>query len=226
MAETTMQLSGVNKVFGAGSNQVTALADIDLTVNKGELALIIGPSGSGKSTMLTILGGLQTPTSGEVLIGNERLDQLSLKEAERLRLNKLGFVLQSYNLVPFLKVQEQFALVDRVKKTDNLNQEAFEQVIDVLGVRGLLSKYPTELSGGQQQRVAIARALYANPDIILADEPTAALDSNRVAEVGALFQTIAHEQDKSVVVVTHDLRLREFADVVYEIVDGRLSKVS
>jgi putative ABC transport system ATP-binding protein len=225
MSEAAMRLTNVNKVFGSGTNQVNALSDINLSVEKGELTLIIGPSGSGKSTMLTILGGLQTPTSGEVWVDDERLDQLSAKTAEKIRLNKLGFVLQSYNLVPFLSVQEQFDLVDKVKSTDNLSEAAFQLVIETLGINNLLAKYPGELSGGQQQRVAIARALYANPSIVLADEPTAALDSNRVLEVGTLLQNIAHEQGRSVVVVTHDPRLRDFADSVYEIVDGRLTNV-
>ncbi|USS91443.1 ABC transporter ATP-binding protein [Fructobacillus americanaquae] len=215
-------LQQVNKTFGHGLNQVQALQGVDFIANRGELTLILGPSGSGKSTLLTILGGLQRPTKGKVLINGQDISRLTGKEADRFRLDHIGFVLQSYNLVPYLTVKEQFALVDKVKKTENLSPAAMDGYLERLGITQLLDKYPGELSGGQTQRVAIARALYADPDFILADEPTAALDSERVAEVGQLFQEIARRENKAVVVVTHDLRLKEDADRIYELVDGRI----
>ncbi|MCK8628184.1 ABC transporter ATP-binding protein [Fructobacillus cardui] len=220
----SLVLKQVNKAFGHGLNQVQALQDVDFVANRGELTLILGPSGSGKSTLLTILGGLQRPTDGSVLINDQDISRLTGKEADRFRLDHIGFVLQSYNLVPYLTVKEQFALVDKVKKTQNLMPAVMDDYLKRLGITQLLGKYPGELSGGQTQRVAIARALYTNPDFILADEPTAALDSERVAEVGQLFQEIAQRENKAVVVVTHDVRLKEDADRIYELVDGQIKK--
>jgi putative ABC transport system ATP-binding protein len=223
MREEKLALEHVTKQFGQKTNLVTALEDVSLAFKAGEVSLIIGPSGSGKSTLLTILGGLQTPTDGSVRLNGHDISDLSSKEAEKTRLEQIGFVLQAYNLVPYLTVADQFKLVDQVKPNNNLSQDAFDKIIETLGIQKLLNKYPGELSGGQQQRVAIARALYTDPAIILADEPTAALDTARVKEVGQLFANIAHDEEKAVVIVTHDDRLREFSDNVYKIVDGKLS---
>ena len=223
MREEKLALEHVTKRFGQKTNLVTALEDVSLAFKAGEVSLIIGPSGSGKSTLLTILGGLQTPTDGSVRLNGHDISDLSTKEAEKIRLEQIGFVLQAYNLVPYLTVADQFKLVDQVKPNNNLSQDAFDKIIETLGIQKLLNKYPGELSGGQQQRVAIARALYTDPAIILADEPTAALDTARVKEVGQLFANIAHDEEKAVVIVTHDDRLREFSDNVYKIVDGKLS---
>lgn len=223
MREEKLALEHVTKQFGQKTNLVTSLEDVSLAFKAGEVSLIIGPSGSGKSTLLTILGGLQTPTDGSVRLNGHDISDLSTKEAEKIRLEQIGFVLQAYNLVPYLTVADQFKLVDQVKPNNNLSQDAFDKIIETLGIQKLLNKYPGELSGGQQQRVAIARALYTDPAIILADEPTAALDTARVKEVGQLFANIAHDEEKAVVIVTHDDRLREFSDNVYKIVDGKLS---
>lgn len=218
-----LKLENINKVFGSGINQVQALKDVNFEAKEGELTLILGPSGSGKSTLLTILGGLQQPTDGTALVNGKRLDSMQGKTADAFRLSNIGFVLQSYNLVPYLTVEDQFKLVDKVKKEGNLDEATFKRCIDRLGIEQLLHKFPGELSGGQSQRVAIARALYADPEFILADEPTAALDSNRVKEVAQLFKDIAQKSGKAVVVVTHDLRLKEQADKIYELVDGQIS---
>ena len=223
MREEKLALEHVTKQFGQKTNLVTALEDVSLAFKAGEVSLIIGPSGSGKSTLLTILGGLQTPTDGSVRLNGHDISDLSTKEVEKTRLEQIGFVLQAYNLVPYLTVADQFKLVDQVKPNNNLSQDGFDKIIETLGIQKLLNKYPGELSGGQQQRVAIARALYTDPAIILADEPTAALDTARVKEVGQLFANIAHDEEKAVVIVTHDDRLREFSDNVYKIVDGKLS---
>lgn len=222
----TLQLNNVSKTFGHGSNRVDALKNVNFKANTGEMTLILGPSGSGKSTLLTILGGLQKPTSGDVLINNHVTQNESNKESEKIRLNEIGFVLQSYNLVPYLTGKEQFELVDKVKHTNNVPTQEFDHILNLLGIQKLLNKYPNELSGGQAQRVAIARAIYANPAIILADEPTAALDSDRVIEVGKLLNNIAHQQNKAVVVVTHDLRLQDFADHIYDLIDGELNSTT
>ena len=220
---TAIELRNVEKYYGQGIARVHVLSDVNFKAELGKLNLVIGPSGSGKSTFLTIAGGLQQPSEGQVLIDGQEISALSGKQRDRLRLDKIGFVLQSYNLLPYLTVGDQFALVDRMRH-GNLSKGELGDLLKDLGIEKLIHKYPGELSGGQNQRVAIARALYTDPQIILADEPTAALDSDRVKVVGQLFSDLAVKHNKAVVVVTHDLRLREFADQVYTIVDGQLAK--
>ncbi|MCT6877587.1 MAG: ABC transporter ATP-binding protein, partial [Lactobacillus apis] len=215
-----IELKNVQKVYGTGAAEVQALKQIDFKANEGEVVLIMGPSGAGKSTFLTIAGSLQKPTSGQVYINGEDIANISAKQSNALRLNQIGFVLQAYNLVPFLTVKEQFELVDHVKKQGNLTQATMDKLLEQLGITGLVNKYPSELSGGQQQRAAIARALYANPKILLADEPTASLDSKNVDEVGQLFKNLAKNYQKAVILVTHDPRLEKYADHIYEMMDG------
>lgn len=219
-----IELKDVKKVYGKGDAQVVALKDINFKADKGEVVLIMGPSGAGKSTFLTIAGSLQKPTSGEVLINDEDISYFSAKKRNELRLNKIGFVLQAYNLVPFLTVNEQFTLVDKVKKQNNISREELQDLLKQLGITDLVKKYPSELSGGQQQRAAIARALYANPEILLADEPTASLDTKNVEEVGQLFKDLAKKRDKAVMLVTHDPRLEKYADHIYEMMDGQMTQ--
>lgn len=221
---TAIKLNNINKFFGTDLSRVEVLKNVNFTADLGELSLIIGPSGSGKSTLLTIMGGLQTPDSGTVLIDQQNLAELTPKQRDQLRLNKIGFVLQSYNLLPYLSVRDQFKLVDRVKHQGNISAGDRDHLLEELGIDRLLDQYPGELSGGQNQRVAIARALYTDPQIILADEPTAALDSNRVKVVGQLLKQMARQHHKAVIVVTHDLRLREFADHTYQLMDGQLTR--
>ena len=219
-----IELKDVKKVYGKGDAQVVALKDINFKADKGEVVLIMGPSGAGKSTFLTIAGSLQKPTSGEVLINDEDISDFSAKKRNELRLNKIGFVLQAYNLVPFLTVNEQFTLVDKVKKQNNISREELQDLLKQLGITDLVKKYPSELSGGQQQRAAIARALYANPEILLADEPTASLHTKNVEEVGQLFKDLAKKRDKVVMLVTHDPRLEKYADHIYEMMDGQMTQ--
>ena len=219
-----IELKDVKKVYGKGDAQVVALKDINFKADKGEVVLIMGPSGAGNSTFLTIAGSLQKPTSGEVLINDEDISDFSAKKRNELRLNKIGFVLQAYNLVPFLTVNEQFTLVDKVKKQNNISREELQDLLKQLGITDLVKKYPSELSGGQQQRAAIARALYANPEILLADEPTASLDTKNVEEVGQLFKDLAKKRDKVVMLVTHDPRLEKYADHIYEMMDGQMTQ--
>lgn len=219
-----IELKNVKKVYGKGDAQVVALKNINFKASKGEVVLIMGPSGAGKSTFLTIAGSLQKPTSGEVLINEEDISNFSAKKRNELRLNKIGFILQAYNLVPFLTVEEQFTLVDKVKKQNNLSRNELQDLLKQLGITGLVKKYPNELSGGQQQRAAIARALYANPEILLADEPTASLDTKNVEEVGQLFKDLAKKRDKAVMLVTHDPRLEKYADHIYEMMDGQMTQ--
>ncbi|MDD6893085.1 MAG: ABC transporter ATP-binding protein [Lactobacillus sp.] len=220
---TAIELKNINKDYGTGISKVQVLSDVSFKAHSGELSLVLGPSGSGKSTFLTIAGGLQRPTSGQVLIDSQDISQFSEKQRDEIRLNQIGFVLQSYNLLSYLSVADQFALVDRVHR-GNLSSDRLEKLLQELGIDQLVNKYPDELSGGQNQRVAIARALYTDPAIILADEPTAALDSERVKVVGRLMKEMAKRYDKAVVVVTHDLRLKDFADRIYQIMDGKMTE--
>lgn len=220
---TAIELKNINKDYGTGISKVQVLSDVSFKAHSGELSLVLGPSGSGKSTFLTIAGGLQRPTSGQVLIDGQDISRFSEKQRDEIRLNQIGFVLQSYNLLSYLSVADQFALVDSVHK-GNLSPDRLEKLLQELGIDQLVNKFPDELSGGQNQRVAIARALYTDPAIILADEPTAALDSERVKVVGRLMKEMAKQYDKAVVVVTHDLRLKDFADRIYQIMDGKMTE--
>jgi len=212
----------VTKIFGKGSSKYVALENINFEAESGQLILVVGPSGSGKTTFLTIAGGLQSPTNGDVKINDSTINSLSKKQQTKLRLEKIGFILQSYNLVPFLTVEEQFKFVDKLKK-QNLTEQKLHELLSDLGLLELLKKYPNQLSGGQKQRVAIARALYTDPDYILADEPTAALDTDRSMKVIELLRDLAHKRNKIIIVVTHDLRLKDMADKVYQIIDGKMT---
>ncbi|NEZ88943.1 ABC transporter ATP-binding protein [Weissella paramesenteroides] len=212
----------VTKVFGEGSSEYVALDKINFEAESGQLILVVGPSGSGKTTFLTIAGGLQTPTEGNVKINNTNITNLSKRQQTNLRLKKIGFVLQSYNLVPFLTVEEQFKFVDKINQ-NNLTENKMHELLEDLELLQLLKKYPNQLSGGQKQRVAIARALYTDPEYILADEPTAALDTERSMKVIELLKNLAHKRNKIIIVVTHDLRLKDIADRVYQIIDGKMT---
>ena len=212
----------VTKIFGEGGSKYVALENINFEAESGQLILVVGPSGSGKTTFLTIAGGLQTPTNGDVKINDSTINSLSKKQQTKLRLEKIGFILQSYNLVPFLTVEEQFKFVDKLKK-QNLTEQKLHELLSDLGLLELLKKYPNQLSGGQKQRVAIARALYTDPDYILADEPTAALDTDRSMKVIELLRDLAHKRNKIIIVVTHDLRLKDMAEKVYQIIDGKMT---
>ena len=212
----------VTKIFGEGGSKYVALENINFEAESGQLILVVGPSGSGKTTFLTIAGGLQTPTNGDVKINDSTINSLSKKQQTKLRLEKIGFILQSYNLVPFLTVEEQFKFVDKLKK-QNLTEQKLHELLSDLGLLELLKKYPNQLSGGQKQRVAIARALYTDPDYILADEPTAALDTDRSMKVIELLRDLAHKRNKIIIGGTHDLRLKDMADKVYQIIDGKMT---
>ena len=217
-----IELKNIIKNFKTPTSDVEVLKNVNFSADAGSLSLVLGPSGSGKSTFLTIAGGIQTPTDWIVTTAGENLEQLSGKARDALRLDKIGFVLQSYNLVPYLTVGEQFKLVDKIKPKGNLSHAALSELLDDLGIANLVNQYPASLSGGQTQRVAIARALYPDPAIVLADEPTAALDSPRVAVVGQLLADLAHKHNKAIVVVTHDVRLEKFADRKFTLLDGKL----
>ncbi|WP_411747149.1 ABC transporter ATP-binding protein, partial [Psychrobacillus psychrotolerans] len=205
----------------SGHMKVDALKETNFSAEPGELIAVIGPSGSGKSTFLTVAGGLQTPTSGAILVNNKDLADLNEKQRSKIRLKEIGFILQASNLVPFLNVDNQMKLLDNVKK-DNMSKEELNALYDNLGIKELRKKYPADLSGGERQRVAIAKALYSKPSILLADEPTASLDSEKAYEVMELLKKETTQNKTTTIVVTHDTRLIEYCDKVYEMTDGVL----
>ncbi|QEU48489.1 ABC transporter ATP-binding protein [Schleiferilactobacillus harbinensis] len=219
-----IDLKQVTKVYGSGHTAVTALHPTDFTLSSGEFATVIGPSGSGKTTLLTIMGSLQQPTSGQVLINGEDTTNYSEHQRTDLRFNTFGFMLQGSNLIPFLTVKDQLALVDRFNHHKQ-HAMSMDSLFTMLGITDLARSYPAELSGGERQRVAIARALYNDPPIILADEPTASLDTSRALQVTELLATIAHKMNRGVVMITHDTRLLDTVDTVYEMRDGVLQKL-
>ena len=221
---TILQLKDVTKSFGEGKKKVDALKKTTFIANKGELIAIVGPSGSGKSTFLTIAGGLQTPSTGDIMINNRVISQMKEKQRAKIRLEEIGFVLQASNLVPFLTVESQMKLINKVKK-DNLTKEEMQTLYADLDIQELIKKYPADLSGGERQRVAIAKALYSKPSIILADEPTASLDSDRAYEVMEIFKKETKNRSTTTIVVTHDTRLLSYFDSVYQMTDGSLKLV-
>lgn len=218
-----IELKNVSKTFKQGTEEIHALKNTNFTAVPGEFVAIIGPSGSGKSTFLTIIGGLQSASTGSVVLAGERVDNLNARQRSKIRFEKLGFILQASSLVPFLKVEEQLLLHAKAagQKADLTRRE---HLLRELGVAKLAKKYPSELSGGERQRVAIATALMHNPDVILADEPTAALDTERALDTCRLLRDLTHEYQRTTIMVTHDRRLLEYCDRVYEMRDGVLEE--
>ncbi|MCM8609939.1 MULTISPECIES: ABC transporter ATP-binding protein [Lactiplantibacillus] len=223
MTQPVLALKNINKQFGHGHTAVNALTDANFEVSAGQFVAIIGPSGSGKSTFLTIAAGLQTPTSGQVVLNGQPLTNQTEKQRLAYRFNEIGFILQSSNLIPFLTVCEQFKLVDKMAKR-KFNQSGTDELLAELALTEVRNAYPSDLSGGERQRVAIARALYNDPSVILADEPTASLDTPRSIDVVKRLATEAHQHNKAIVMVTHDQRLIDDCDVVYQIEDGKMSR--
>jgi putative ABC transport system ATP-binding protein len=218
-----IEMNNVSKDFLQGDNVINALKTKNFKAYEGELIAIVGPSGSGKSTFLTILGGLQKPTTGKVLLNGEPFSELEIKEKSKIRLEKIGFILQASNLIPFLTVREQMVLYNKINKS-KVQNEWIDDLFNKLGIDKLANKYPNELSGGERQRVAIAKALYHQPNVIFADEPTASLDTKKAYDVVKLLAKETKEQNKATIMVTHDERMLEFCDRVYVIVDGILSE--
>ncbi|EZN20470.1 ABC transporter ATP-binding protein [Streptococcus pyogenes ABC020017280] len=210
----------MTKTFQDGHHEINALKATDFSIEAGEFVAIIGPSGSGKSTFLTIAGGLQTPSSGQLIIDGTDYTHLSEKERSRLRFKSVGFILQASNLIPFLTVQQQLELVDHL--TGSKEKAKANQLFDDLGIAGLKHQLPQELSGGERQRAAIARALYHDPALILADEPTASLDTEKAYEVVKLLAKESKEKNKAIIMVTHDDRMLKYCDKVYRMQDGEL----
>jgi putative ABC transport system ATP-binding protein len=223
--QTAISVKNLTKTYSSGATAVYALKDVDLDVRSGEVMLLMGPSGSGKTTLLSIMGCILRATSGSVKIREQETTVLSEKQLPRVRLENIGFVFQGFNLFPALTAVENVELALELKGVRR--REARKRAADLLEQVELgdkLNSYPADLSGGQKQRVAIARALAGTPEIILADEPTAALDSHSGRVVMQLLRSLAHEQGRAVVVVTHDNRVLEYADRTVHIADGQITE--
>ena len=213
----------LKKTYQIGEVKTDALRGVDLTIDKGEFTAIAGPSGSGKSTLLHLMGGLDRPTSGEVYLNDQRIDQLSKQESAALRLEKLGFVFQAYNLIPVLTALENAAFVLELQGVGKKEREArARESLKALGIAELADRKPNQLSGGQQQRVAVARAFAAEPEIILADEPTANLDSKSGGDLIELMKRLNEEKGVTFVFSTHDPRLLEHVTRTVTMEDGRI----
>ena len=218
-----VRAANVSKRFVQGSSEVRALDDVSLTLERGSVAALLGPSGAGKSTLIKALGLVSLPDSGDIFFQGELVvrNGIAVADLGELRRRQLGFVFQKANLISFLTARENVEVACEIGGTKEPKQRAME-LLDYLGVRDRAGAYPETLSGGEQQRVAIARALANRPALVLADEPTAALDSQRGRSVMELFRQVAHDQGAAVLVVTHDHRSLGVFDVIHEMEDGRV----
>ena len=216
-----LETRGLRKVYGSGDTEVRALDGVDLAVEKGEFAAVVGTSGSGKSTLLHMLGGLDRPTGGSVIVDGRELSTLKDEALTIFRRRKIGFVFQNYNLVPVLNVYENIILPIQLDGRSP-DKGYTDQIIETLGLGAKLQSLPNNLSGGQQQRVAIARALAAKPAIILADEPTGNLDSRTSQDVMSLLKVTSQRFAQTIVMITHNEEIAQMADRVIRIEDGRI----
>ena len=216
-------LKAVNlrKIYGQGETEVKALDGVNLEVEKGEFVAIVGTSGSGKSTMLHMIGGLDNPTSGQVIVDGQNLSHMTDEELTIFRRRNIGFVFQQYNLVPMLNVWENIVLPVKLDGK-KIEKDYVNEIIDTLGIRTKLENLPSALSGGQQQRVAIARALAAKPAILLADEPTGNLDSKTSQDVLSLLKVTSQKFAQTIVMITHNEEIAQMADRIIRIEDGRI----
>lgn len=223
MTKSTLEISGLTKIYGEGHTAVTAVSDADLNLGGNEFVALLGPSGSGKTTLISMIGALLTPTEGSVRIAGEDVSAMSKKDRTRFRANRIGFVFQSFNLVPFLTARENLTVMSNVSDLPKGTiEDRADQLLEELGLLDRRDNLPEQLSGGERQRVAIGRALVTDPDLILVDEPTASLDTELGTAVVKMLATEIKERDKAGIMVTHDLRMVDFTDRTIEIVDGRL----
>jgi putative ABC transport system ATP-binding protein len=231
MMETTMstyalETKSVIKTYNSDSGTIQAVDDVSLQVMAGEFVALVGPSGSGKTTMLSILAALLQPTSGQILLDGQDLSSMGEVERVAMRREKIGFTFQANNLVPYLSAVENVELMLRLNnKLDKTGKLRSRELLSRLGLGDRLHNLPGQMSGGQQQRVAIARALIHNPSLVLADEPTASLDTERAYQVVETFAGLIHEQGRAGIMVTHDLRMCEFVDRVFMMRDGKLVRI-
>lgn len=219
---TLIEVKNLNKIYGSGEAEVKALKNINLNIEQGEFVAIVGQSGSGKSTLLHLIGGVDIPSSGEVIIDGKNIYKLKEKELSILRRRKLGFIFQFFNLIPVLTAQENIempVLLDNEK----IDKKYMNELLRILGLEERKNNYPSQLSGGQQQRVSIGRALANKPSIILADEPTVNLDSKNSKEVLELLKYCAKKYNQTLILITHDINIAKSADRVITIEDGEIT---
>ena len=222
--EKIVELKKVSKVYKIGDNEFKALEDIDLELNKGEMIVVLGPSGAGKSTLLNLIGGMDTPTSGEVIIDGENIAKYNENKLSDYRAENIGFIFQFYNILPSLTVKENVDIVQNIAKNPINTEEALKGV----GLEKHSNKFPNQLSGGEQQRVSIARAIAKNPKLLLCDEPTGALDSNTGVEVLKLLrkQCDANHGRNTVIIVTHNSLIADIADTVIHVKNGKIANIN
>ncbi len=208
----------MRKVFGSGESEVVAVNDVSFSIKRGELTIILGPSGAGKSTLLNLIGGMDTITGGSLLVDGQELFEATRRELTEYRRNKIGFVFQFYNLMPNLTAKENVELATELKK-DALEPE---RILKAVGLGDRLDNFPSQLSGGEQQRVSLARAIAKNPEIILCDEPTGALDYETGKEILSLLSDAARQKGKTVIIVTHNSALKDMGDHLLRLKNGEI----
>lgn len=221
--DVVIDAQNVTKIYGSGANQVFAADDVTFQVRQGEFVGLVGPSGSGKTTMLAVLAALLRPTEGRVTLDGVDLGQMKENDRVNFRHEKIGFTFQSNNLVPYLNVRENVELMLRLNhRLTKDERQRVDALLERLGLQDRMRSLPNQLSGGQRQRVAIARSLIHNPSVVLADEPTASLDTERAYQVTQLYADLIHEQNKAGIMVTHDLRMCRFVDKLVQMKDGKV----
>ena len=217
-----LEIRDIHKSFGEGDSKVEVLKGINLKVEKGEFCVLLGPSGSGKSTLLNIIGGIDSADSGEIMIGDDRMSNMNEKQLTQYRRKHLGYIFQMYNLIPNLTVRENIE-VGAYLSSDPLD---IDEIIQVLGLEQHQDKLPNQLSGGQQQRTSIGRAIIKNPDILLCDEPTGALDYNTSKDILKLIETVNQTYGNTIIMVTHNTAIKDMADVVVRLRDGVIRDIT
>lgn len=226
MSEIALEVKDLVKSFSLDGATINAVNQVSFQVRFGEFVALVGPSGSGKTTMLSILAALLSPTSGQVLIDGQDLSAMSEKDRVKLRREKIGFTFQANNLIPYLSARENVEFMLRLNnRLDHASRIRSDELLARLGLAERLHNLPAQMSGGQQQRVAIARALIHNPALVLADEPTASLDTERAFQVVETFANLIHENGRAGIIVTHDLRMCQYVDRVLQMQDGKLVRV-
>ncbi len=226
MEEPIIEVKNVTKIYKVGTERIVALDNVSLTINKGEFCCLLGTSGSGKSTLLNVMAGIEKLTSGEVIIRNRKISKMSERELSIFRQKYLGFIFQAYNLISSLTAFENVELPLIFKEVPPKKRKAMvKEIIKAVGLSGRAKHKPSQMSGGQQQRVGIARAFVSSPEIVFADEPTGNLDSKTTMEIMGIIKDMAKKYNQTIVMVTHDSRIAEFADKVICIHDGHVESV-